>query len=48
MGFPRNEYWSGLPLLPPGDIPDPGNKPASLIPPALAGGFFATSTTQKP
>ena len=29
MGFPRQEYWSGLPLLPPGDLPDPGIEPAS-------------------
>ena len=37
MGFPRQEYWSGLPFLPPGDLLDPGNEPAS---PVLAGGFF--------
>ena len=24
MGFSRQEYWSGLPCLPPGDLPDPG------------------------
>ena len=29
MEFPRQEYWSGLPFLPPGDLPDPGIKPAS-------------------
>ena len=29
MGFFRQEYWSGLPLPPPGDLPDPGIKPAS-------------------
>ena len=29
MGFPRQEYWSGLPFLPPGDLPDPGIKPRS-------------------
>ena len=29
MGFPRQEYWSGLPFPPPGDLPDPGIKPAS-------------------
>ena len=29
MGFPRQEYWSGLPFLPPGDLPDPGIEPAS-------------------
>ena len=27
MGFPRQEYWSGLPFPPPGDLPDPGIKP---------------------
>jgi len=40
MGFPRQEYWSGLPFPPPGDLPNPGIKPASL---ALAGGFFTMS-----
>ena len=29
MGFPRQEYWSGSPLPPPGHLPDPGIKPAS-------------------
>ena len=42
MGFSRQEYWSGLPCPPPGDLPDPGIKPASLRSPALAGGFFTT------
>ena len=37
MGFPRQEYWSGLPFLSPVDLPDPGIKSVS---PALAGGFF--------
>ena len=37
MGFSRQEYWSGLPLPSPGDLPDPGNEPVS---PALAGEFF--------
>ena len=37
MGFPRQEFWSGLPFPSPGDLPDPGMQPAS---PALAGGFF--------
>ena len=31
MGFPRQEYWSGLPFPPPGDPPDPGIKPTSLV-----------------
>ncbi|KAB0377508.1 hypothetical protein FD755_011952 [Muntiacus reevesi] len=39
MGFSRQEYWSGLSLSPPGDLPDPGMEPISL---ALAGGFFTT------
>ena len=34
MGFPRQEYWSGLPFLSPGDLPHPGIEPRS---PALAG-----------
>ena len=29
VGFFRREYWSGLPCPPPGDLPDPGIKPAS-------------------
>ena len=39
------EYWSGLPCLPPGDLPDPGIEPASLMSPAFADGFFTTSAT---
>ena len=34
MGFPRQEYWRGLPFPPPGDLTDPGTEPTS---PALAG-----------
>ena len=41
MGFSRQEYWSGLPFPPPGDLP----KPQSLTSPALAGRFFTTNTT---
>ena len=37
MGFSSPEYWSGLPHLPPGDLPNPGIKRASLMTPALAG-----------
>ena len=43
--FSRQEYSSGLPITSPGDLPDPGTKPTSLMSPALAGGFFTTSTT---
>ena len=45
MGFSRQEYWSGLPCPPPGDLPYPAIKPMSLMSPALSGGFFITSTT---
>ena len=45
MGFSRLEYWCGLPCPPPGDRPNPGIKPMSLMPPALTGGFFTTSAT---
>ena len=31
MGFPRQEYWSGLPFPPPGDPPNPGIEPVSLV-----------------
>ena len=37
MEFFRQEYWSGLPFPPPGDLPNPGIEPVS---PALAGRFF--------
>ena len=47
MGFSRQEFWSGLPCPPPGDLPNPGIEPASLMSPALAGGFFTTSATWK-
>ena len=30
MGFSRQEYWSGLPFLPPEDLLNPGIKPTSL------------------
>ena len=43
MGFFRQEHWSGLPLCPPGDLPDPEIGPASLLSPALAGRCFTTS-----
>ena len=43
MKFSRQEYWSVLPFLPPGNLPDRGIKPKSLVSPALAGGFFTTA-----
>ena len=45
IGCSWQEYWSGLPCPPPGELPDPGIKPASLMFHALAGGFFTISTT---
>ena len=45
MGFSRQEYWSGLPCPPPGDLPNPGIEPESPVSPALAGRFFTTSVT---
>jgi len=43
--FSRQEYYSGLTFPSPGDLPDPGIEPESLMSPALAGGFFTTSAT---
>ena len=40
--FSRQEYWSGFPCPPPGDLPDPRIEPTSLPFPALAGRFFTT------
>ena len=48
MGFPRQEYWSGLPFPPPADLPDPEIEPVSLVSPALAGGFLTTGPPGKP
>ena len=40
MGFSKQGCWSGLPCPPPGDLPDPGIKPASVMSPPLASRFF--------
>ena len=55
MGFSRQEYWSGLPCPPPGDLPDPGIELVLLTStcvdrqvlrlPALTGRFFTASAT---
>ena len=45
LGFSRQENWSGLLFLPPGDLPDPGIELMSLTSPAVAGRFFTTSAT---
>ena len=41
-GIFQQEYCSGLPFPPSGDLSDPGTEPESLLPPALVGGFFTT------
>ena len=46
MGFSRQECWSGLPCPPPGALPDPEIKPASLMAPTFAGRFFTSATWQ--
>ena len=48
MEFSRQEYWSGLPFAPPGELPKPGREPASLMSPALAGRFFTIVPPGKP
>ena len=45
MELSRQEYWSRLPFLSPGDLPNPGIEPISLMSPALAGGFFTSRAT---
>ena len=45
MGFSRQEYWSGLPCPPRGQLPNPGPEPASLRSSVLAGRFFTASAT---
>ena len=45
MGFSRQEYCSGLPCPPPGDLPNPGIEPVSLTSHALAGRSFTTTAT---
>ena len=44
-GISRQGYWSGLPCPSPGDLPNPGIEPKSLMSPALAAGFFTTRAT---
>ena len=42
MGFSRQEYWSGVPCLLPGYLPNPGIEPACLMSPAQASEFFTS------
>ena len=45
MGSSGQEYWSRLPFPPPGNLPNPGITPVSLVSPVSGGRFFTTSTT---
>ena len=48
LRFSRQEYWSGLPLPYPGDLPNPGVKTGCPESPALGGRFFTTEPPGKP
>ena len=48
MEYSRQEYWRGLSVPPPGDLPDPGIKPMAPEFPALAGGLFTNEPPGKP
>ena len=48
MEFSKQEYWSGVPFPTPGDLPNSGMEPTSLVCPALASGFFTTSASWEP
>ena len=48
MGFSRQEYWSGLPCRPPGDLPDAGIEPVPLASPALQVDSLLTEPPGKP
>ena len=48
MGFSRQEYWSGLPFPPPGDLLHPGIEPTPSVSPASVDGFFITVPLRKP
>jgi len=45
MGFPRQRYWSDLPFLSPGHLPDPGTEPTYS---SLVSRFFAAEPPGKP
>ena len=48
MGFSRQEYWSGFPCPPPGDLPDRGIEPLSPESPALQVDSLPTEPPGKP
>ena len=48
VGFSRQEYWSGFPFPPPGNLPDPGIEPMSLVSPVLADEFLLVLYNETP
>ena len=48
MGFPRPEFWTGLPFPSPGDLPNPGIEPRSPLSPALQADSLNTEPLGKP
>ena len=48
MGFSRQEYWSGLSCSSPGDLPDPGIEPMSLMSPVLTDRLLTTEPPEEP
>ena len=48
MRFSGQEYWSGLPCLPPGDLPNPGIEPTSPVSPALQADSLPAEPSGKP
>ena len=48
MGFSRQECWTGVPFPPPGDLPNPGIKPTSLVAPVLQADSLLWSQPGKP
>ena len=48
MGFSRQEYWSGLPFPPPGDLPNPGIEPVSPVSPASQMDSLPSELSEKP
>ena len=48
MGLSRQEYWSGLPFPPPGDLPNPRIETVSPVSPTVTGRIFTTEAPGKP
>ena len=48
LGFPRQEYWNGLPFSPPGDLPHSGIEQMSSVSPALQADPLPTEPSEKP